>query len=237
MRRDDLKMSQTKPPERRFEVFADFDGTITTRDTLDVIMKELADPSYFVLEEQWVRGEIGSRACLEKQVPLLRGGWPAMEEMLSEMQIDPTFPDFSLWLKEMAVPLRVVSDGIDRIILHMLERAGLMQNGLIEAVVSNCLQVQDDGRLSIEFPNSRAESGCWSGTCKCFALGKGAAEPAKSLCVVIGDGLSDRCWAKNADILFAKGRLLHYCRENQIPCHPFQDFRDVRAGLEKLFDL
>ncbi|HND05861.1 MAG TPA: hypothetical protein PL012_09280, partial [Candidatus Obscuribacter sp.] len=76
-------MSQSKPPERRFEVFADFDGTITTRDTLDVIMKELADPSYFVLEEQWVRGEIGSRACLERQVPLLRGGWPAMVEMLT----------------------------------------------------------------------------------------------------------------------------------------------------------
>lgn len=230
-------MPQTIPPKRRLEVFADFDGTITTRDTLDVIMKELADPSYFVLEEQWARGEIGSRACLEKQVPLLRGGWPAMEAMLAEMQIDATFPEFSIWLKEMAVPLRVVSDGIDKIILHVLERAGLLQQGLIDAVVSNNLQVQDDGRLSIKFPNSRAEAGCWSGTCKCFALGKSLPEPAERLCVVIGDGLSDRCWAKNADILFAKGKLYKYCLENQIPCHPFEDFKDVRVGLEKLFDL
>ena len=58
-------------------VFCDFDGTITTHDVATQLLVELADPAWAVLEAEWEQGRIGSRECLAKQVPLIRGGWPA----------------------------------------------------------------------------------------------------------------------------------------------------------------
>jgi 2-hydroxy-3-keto-5-methylthiopentenyl-1-phosphate phosphatase len=48
----------------------------------------------------------------------------------------------------------------------------------------------------------------------------------------IGDGISDRCPVRFADIVFAKGRLIRYCQEQNIPYHEFRTFDDVRSRLE-----
>ncbi len=64
------------------EVFCDFDGTITNRDTVDHLLESLADntasPTLEEIEARWVAGEIGSRDCMAQQVALLRGGWTAV---------------------------------------------------------------------------------------------------------------------------------------------------------------
>lgn len=213
---------------KSLEVFSDFDGTITIKDTLDHIFPKLGGAASVALDERWACGEIGSKECLTLQMPLLKGGWPAIENELKEVKLDPTFLPFAHWLKELSVPLVVVSDGLDMIIKHILEKFGVTALGLVQEVRSNRLSLMPGNELSVSFPFAATTRECPGGTCKCTALGESAQERYR---VVIGDGLSDRCWAKEADLLFAKGKLFEFCQDKNIPCTPWQDFSDIRRAL------
>jgi 2-hydroxy-3-keto-5-methylthiopentenyl-1-phosphate phosphatase len=52
--------------------------------------------------------------------------------------------------------------------------------------------------------------------------------------VYVGDGLSDRCVAARADLLFAKAALASHCLEHQLPYTSFESFDDVRRELASL---
>lgn len=54
--------------------------------------------------------------------------------------------------------------------------------------------------------------------------------------VFAGDGLSDRFAVEEADLVFAKGQLLTYCRGKGIACEPFETFADVEAAVERLIE-
>ena len=206
-------------------VFCDFDGTVTTRDVVNELLGALADPLWMAIEAEWEQGRIGSRECLARQIPLIRGGWPAIERVLSAVRLDPTFSEFAVWCASHAVPLIIVSDGLDRVIAWLLERERIH----VDAVWANQLVAGEDGTLSIAFPHPPRERDCRVGLCKCQVLAQ-----AVHRRVVIGDGLSDLCWATRADYCFAKGRLLALCRAQQIACRAFESFATIQHALEPL---
>jgi len=79
--------------------FCDFDGTITKGDTTDLLLETLADESWKAIEARWENGEIGSRQCMSMQVPLIRGGWPAILSVLENVEIDKSFAPFVTWCR------------------------------------------------------------------------------------------------------------------------------------------
>jgi 2-hydroxy-3-keto-5-methylthiopentenyl-1-phosphate phosphatase len=214
----------------QFAIYCDFDGTITTRDTVDFLLEGLADPKWQDIEKLWEQGKIGSRECMAQQIPLIRGGWPAIEQLLSEVVIDPTFSLFSQWCAQQGIPLVIVSEGLDRVIHFLLEREGLSVPG----VWANTLCEDAQGNLSLRFPNAPTDLNCQAGLCKCSIINKPYLhkEPGVHR-IVIGDGLSDRCWAEEADTLFAKSKLITHCQNNQITFIPFDNFDAIRNVLEK----
>jgi 2-hydroxy-3-keto-5-methylthiopentenyl-1-phosphate phosphatase len=211
------------------EVYCDFDGTITKGDTIDVLLEELAHPSWKEVEQRWERGEIGSRECMAQQVPLIQGGWAAVEKVLDNVKIDGTFPKFAGWCRRNGVTLKIVSDGIDRVIHHILQREKIR----VDNVWANHLIEGEDGRLELTFPHAPQVQGCGSGVCKCKILGMGSSRPLK---VVIGDGRSDFCWAQEADMVFAKTKLLNYCETNDISYVAYEEFTSVRLTLKDKLD-
>lgn len=209
----------------KIEVFCDFDGTITAGDTIDILLEELAHPSWKEVEERWEAGEIGSRECMALQVPLIQGGWNAILGVLEKVvRVDPTFGQFAIWCKQNGIPLRVVSDGIDKVIQHILSREKI----LVDAVWANHLVEAEAGKLVLEFPFAAPVSVCGSGLCKCKIL-ENSPRPLK---VVIGDGRSDFCWSAQADLVFAKSKLRTHCKENGIHHVPFETFADITKCLE-----
>ena len=50
--------------------------------------------------------------------------------------------------------------------------------------------------------------------------------------IFIGDGLSDLCALPQADIIFARGDLLDYCRANKIPAFAYKDFYDILRRIK-----
>jgi len=208
------------------EIYCDFDGTITIGDTTDKLLEALADPAWTEIEKSWERGEIGSRECMALQVALIRGGWAAMKNVLDHVSIDPTFPKFARWCQRMGIPLRIVSDGLDRCIHYLLAK----ENVRVDYVWANRLQESEDGSFSLLFPYTVANKVCTSGVCKCNLLESRRSTPMR---VVIGDGRSDFCWAPEADVLFAKAQLAQYCAKEKIEYHHFEDFSNIKSVLQE----
>jgi 2-hydroxy-3-keto-5-methylthiopentenyl-1-phosphate phosphatase len=206
------------------EIYCDFDGTITIGDTTDELLEALADPAWVEIEKRWEKGEIGSRDCMAQQVALIRGGWGAVQKVLDKVEIEPTFPKFASWCRRVGIPLRIVSDGLDRAIQYLLAREKIR----VDFVWANRLQEGEDGAFSLLFPYSVSNKVCSSGVCKCNLLESKRGAPLR---VVIGDGRSDFCWAPEADLLFAKSKLAQHCAQEKIEYHQFDDFLSIKSVL------
>jgi 2-hydroxy-3-keto-5-methylthiopentenyl-1-phosphate phosphatase len=206
------------------EILCDFDGTISPVDTVDFLLERLADPSWRLLEAQWIRGEIGSRECMAAQIALVRGGWPAIRRALGEVRLDPGFAGFASWCRASRIPLRVVSEGIAQVITFLFRREGI----LIADVRAARLVQRPGGGLAMRFP-SAGDALCGAGICKCAFFGTFEPHPLR---VLIGDGRSDFCSSRRADLVFACSKLAIHCAQNDIPFRPFTGFDDVRRFLE-----
>ena len=211
-------------------IFCDFDGTISQVDVTDEILSELAHPSWREVEEEWLRGAIGSRECLERQMALVQASAVELDGLIDAVPVDPNFPAFLRFAEEHGIPFYVVSDGFDYVIQRVLRHAGLngdLRNGM--HLFSSSLAVKDR-RLVASFPQMACGHGC--ATCKAEVirrLGQGY-HPV----IFIGDGLSDRFAVAESDVVFAKRQLLAYCRDRSIACHHFETFADVHVGIEEL---
>jgi 2,3-diketo-5-methylthio-1-phosphopentane phosphatase len=228
------RSKQSKSSGRRPSpvVFCDFDGTITQLDVTDEILSELAHPSWREVEQEWVRGQIGSRECLERQMALVDASAEQFHALLDSIPIDPHFSSFYRFTQRHRIPFYVLSDGFDYVIRRILKRSGVdgaLRNGA--HLFSSALRLEGR-RLIPFFPLSAqpCEHGC--GTCKAAIIRRLGA--GRRPIVFIGDGLSDRFAVEFSDVVFAKSRLLTYCREHGIACRPYETFAEVEDGLARL---
>ncbi|GGL10451.1 MULTISPECIES: MtnX-like HAD-IB family phosphatase [Caulobacter] len=205
-------------------IFCDFDGTIAKVDTTDLVLTRLADPAWEDLEARWTRGEITAAACMRGQIALIGGDEAALDAVLDSVELADGFAEFVAWCQANAVPLTVVSDGVDRFIARILGRHGLDHL----PVVANRLAGAALAR-SLEQPWSRAGCAAGSGVCKCQVAA--AEAPSDDFMVFIGDGRSDFCVSGRADLLFARDKLAAYARSRAMPHHEFSDFHTITTTL------
>jgi 2,3-diketo-5-methylthio-1-phosphopentane phosphatase len=208
-------------------ILCDFDGTISVEDVIDSLLDRFGRPGWEVLEQDWRAGRIGSRECMVGQADLLQMTRTELDAHLAGLWIDHAFPGFVARARELQVPLRIVSDGLDYAIQRILGRYGLADlplaaNHLAPGVPPKVW------RLSSPFQ----AAGCRSGTCKCACVAQ--AQDAGTRTLLIGDGASDFCAADHADFVFAKHRLIEHCRAAGIPYMPITGFEDALELLPKL---
>jgi 2-hydroxy-3-keto-5-methylthiopentenyl-1-phosphate phosphatase len=200
-------------------IFCDFDGTISTIDTTDLILSKFADPRWQQLEADWIDGRIDAASCMRQQIGLIAASDIVLDAALDTVELSPGFADFVAWCESSGYPLTIVSDGVDRFITRILVRHGLERVG----IVSNRLAGNESAR-SLDQPWLSAECRAGSGVCKCAAA---AAGTGTGPMVYVGDGRSDVCVAGRADILFAKGTLADYATRQDLAYHPFSNFHHV----------
>lgn len=210
-------------------VFFDFDNTLTPFDVLDAIIQRFSvNGQWKVFEQAWKEGRIGSRLCLLGQLSCVRVTKQELSRYLSRIKIDPYFHKFFAMLKREGIKPIILSDSFKPIIESVLKNNGVQG---VE-VYANSLRIQRD-RLLASFPyRNRRCRRC--AHCKKKNLLK--KEVQDKIIMYIGDGLSDICPAKNADIVFAKGKLLQHFRKARRLCVGFRDIRDIYnyfRGLEK----
>jgi len=200
----------------------DFDGTICPIDTTDFLLETFADPQWRVIEERWQAGEISSRECLAEQVALIRATPDEIRGALADISLDPDVARFAATVRRLGADVSVVSDGFDISILPLLAAAGLE----LPVECNRMLAVGAD-RWMASFSNEA--EGCGSGTCKCTATA------GATRLVLIGDGRSDFCLARRAELVLAKGSLATFCVEEALPHVVISNFADALAVLPALF--
>lgn len=210
-------------------IFCDFDGTIAKVDTTDLVLTRLAEPAWEDLEERWTRGEITAAECMRAQVALIGGDDAALDAVLDTVELAEGFGEFVAWCQANAVPLTVVSDGVDHFISRILGRHGL---GHLPVIANHLVGNAVVGRR-LEQPWARAGCAAGSGVCKCQVATKAdeRANDPGDLMVFIGDGRSDFCVSNRADLLFARDKLAAYARSRAVPHHEFFDFHTITTTL------
>ena len=206
-------------------IICDFDGTITKIDTLDMFMDKYAKPEWRILEDEWLAGRMGSKECIRKEFDLIENMTEEeLDAFFETVELDDYFKEFYETTTAKGARVAIVSDGFDLFIDRILARYGLEK---IE-VYTNRLKF-NNGEFIMEFPNISQKCKKASGTCKCKIVEMLKKDYEKT--IYIGDGLSDCCACDKADKIYAKKRLLKYCRENNLNYAEFDTFKDVIKEL------
>ncbi len=209
-------------------ILCDFDGTVSVEDITDSLLERFGRPGWQVIEQAWRRGEMGSHDCMAQQVALLDASRDEMNAHLDNMSIDRAFVHFVAAAREAGMPLAVVSDGLDYAIRRILS-----SNGLGDLpVIANRLEAVGERGWQLDFPYGSSSCRIASGNCKCSCAGRARSEHKRVL--LIGDGASDFCVAGEADLVFAKHRLIEHCRSAAIPYVPITGFADALDLLPTL---
>ncbi|MFQ5512451.1 MAG: MtnX-like HAD-IB family phosphatase [Candidatus Krumholzibacteriia bacterium] len=214
---------------RKIAVLCDFDGTVAQDDVGNLLFRTFADEALSLpVIEQWKKGEISSRECLEREVSLAEVSPGELDRFVNQRKLDPYFKDFVDFARRSHIEVVIVSDGLDYYVEKMLMRSGL---GELE-YYANTLEF-NGGNLSVSFPHYDRRDCRDCGNCKTYHLSRYKDEGY--YIVYVGNGLSDRCPSEYSELVFAKGDLLDFCKTKGVDFVEFKNFRDVERELVQRF--
>src|SRR3954464_14324957 len=177
----------------RAAVFLDYDGTISTQDTGVALLERFAPPAWRDIDDEYVRGEIGSRICLLDEWDLLPKDEAQLRAAAAEVPLDPGVDGLVTALRAAGAEVAVVWDGFGFYVHERLAHLAL-------PIVTNDV---DWTSGALEVPQAARCCACSScGTCKQAPI-KDAKHRGRTT-VMVGDGASDQKAALLADVLFAK---------------------------------
>jgi 2,3-diketo-5-methylthio-1-phosphopentane phosphatase len=176
--------------------------------------------------QDWIAGRISSRDCLKAECALARATRDEVTRFVLSQRIDQHFKRFLHFCRRHHIPVIILSDGLDFYIDLILKKYGLEELPRF----ANHLVFQGS-RLVPSFPYFHL--GCGScGNCKGFHVRRYKCDGARA--IYVGDGYSDKCAVKDADLVFAKGDLRRYCLQHGIKHLPYRDFSEVLRCIKPL---
>jgi len=217
-----MKKKYKKPDGR--VVFFDFDNTITTIDVLDDMLERFSrDDRWVRIEDEWKRGRIGSRECLDGQMRGIRITRGRLDKYLTTIKLDPAFKKLLRLCDARNMKAIILSDNFEYILKGILRNNGI--SGL--DVYCNSLEISGDSLIP-GFPYTDRKCG---GCAHCKTKNMLANVGRGSRSIYIGDGLSDLCPSRKADLVFAKSTLKERLSSEGVPHVPFNDMRDIYKYL------
>lgn len=212
-------------------VLCDFDGTIVAYDVYDVLMEKFGGQSASDLFDRFRSGELNSQQVIEAGWESFTVPREALEAEMHSMAIDPHFPEFLDWCMERGWSFSVLSDGLDWYINAVLEGSGIVD------VPMYANQLRFEGETPIfsypYFDRTCPLCGHRFAVCKRNVVRE--RREKGEFVIFIGDGSSDRCGAREADMVIARRKLRLYCEDEGIPYLSFETFEDI-LGLKEAID-
>jgi len=213
-------------PPRLF-IACDFDGTITERDTLDLVVRRYAPGVWDSVEVRLRAGEIDLFEAMREEFDHVRAREAdVVAYILAEAAVRRGFVEFVRWIESEGHRLLVVSAGFRSLIDPVLAAAGLSH---LHVHAGDALFTLEG--TWIAFPPSRMPCVAECAHCKSETIA--AHGPFAGPVVYIGDGFSDRCASRVADVVFARRELGRHLDEEGIAYHPFDDFHEVMEVLAR----
>jgi len=215
-------MGELDQTEARTLILCDFDGTVSTKDTVNRLVREhLTDPQWRFHVKRYMLGEIGSKAVYEAVAPFMSMTREKLVDFAREhASLDPSFPPFLDWTRRHGIDVKIVSDGFDATIETLFNKHRV--EGL--EIFANKLVMHEDCRVEIFSPHYNPDCGV-CGTCKLSVLRSFRDRYDKI--ILIGDGESDRHAAEEADAVIALKDLFVYCARQGIPSVRAEGFHEI----------
>ena len=203
-------------------VFCDFDGTVTSQDTFDLVAAAVAPERWQQIKNQLFAFEINLRQGMALLAEVLT---PAdLEAMVARMQgIEPRpgFLPFLDVLEAAGIPFVLVSGGLVPLVEAVL---GLHRQRLHQLIAADVRPHPTQG-LDFHSPfSSEEELVAKARVIERFGAGRS---------VVIGDSITDLRMAEVADLVFARAPLCDWLEQRGIAHHRWEDFDDVAAVLRR----
>lgn len=192
----------------------DWDGTVTERDSLDLVLREFGDPEIYLQVEEELGRQLSLHEVIALEFETVKAPLAEVAAWLVEnVRVRPGFRE----LVARRRPL-IVSAGFHELIEPVLAREGVAVE-----LVANRVEPVPSGWRAV-----------FRDTAPCPVCGepcKRAALPLGEPVVYAGDGYSDRCVALAAERVFATGGLAAYLERLGVPFEPLTDFHDLEARL------
>lgn len=213
---------------RRFDVFCDFDGTISETDIVTAIAREFAPREAPGILRRITAGEISIRDGVDRLMALVPSGrFPDVRAFARrQVRMRAGFPEFVDLCAKERWPLYVVSGGFDFFVEHALEGYGDKVR-----VFANKIDATGE-HLRVMWPHP-CDARCTVGECGMCkptvmrTVGRGAAR------ILVGDGTTDLAAAAVSDFIYARDRLLAHCQMLGLKHMAFATFFDIVADLRQ----
>jgi HAD superfamily phosphoserine phosphatase-like hydrolase len=233
-------MTSAPQPSTRDFILVDFDGTLAAADVGNRLFHRFTtdDGSRRRVIEEWKEGRVTARECLARECELTRMTAEEAHAFVREFHLVPEAAAFVDAARHAGHHVAVASDGLTFYIEDLLERAGVSLPHR-----ANRLRFESAGPVpefgsqgpSFAMEGGRvarsadgAGPGCGAcGNCKGAALDEARGSGQYRRMLLVGDGYSDRCGARAADVRYAKDDLLAWCGAQGLEARPFTTLTDV----------
>ena len=209
-------------------IFSDFDGTITERDVIVMIMEKFAPPEWIEIKDKILHERtIALRDGVEKLFSLIDSNKKneIIDFVKREAKLRKGFTEFLDFCKKEKIEFNVISGGLTFFIEPVLEK---YKDKL--KILCNLGNFSSE-KIGIDYKylpkNCTLCGNC--GCCKIEIIEKYPKEQFTR--VLIGDSLTDLAASKVADIVFARADLIKYLEQEKISYIPFQNFHEVKEQL------
>ncbi|HTP28581.1 MAG TPA: MtnX-like HAD-IB family phosphatase [Anaeromyxobacteraceae bacterium] len=217
-------------PRERWAVICDFDGTAVTEDIGDAVAIHFAGYDVWrAAEDRYLSGQIPFKGLLSGMFAPITA---TREEIAlwaqSRAVLRPGLERFLAHCRDVDRPFVVCSAGLDVYVEAILERLAPELRAHVEVHANRAICTPTG--LTVEFHGNGG--GCPDcGFCKGTVVDELHGRGFKV--AICGDGGADRCAAKRADLIFARGRLPRYCDELGLSYARFETFDDVLAAFPR----
>ncbi len=210
----------------RLLIACDFDGTVTRQDTLVQILDRYGDPDWRKIQERVISGEIPIREGLEREMASVRASAEELRDLLAaRVEVEPSFPPFLAGMRERGIPVVLLSGGFDLCVETVMIKSGAWPVPFL----ANRLR-RNNSSWEVVFPYPSAA---------CAACGHCKGDPIRAwkrqgyVTVFAGNGVTDRCGARAADLTFAKDELGRWCAGQEIAAAGYLTFDDIEQELKQ----
>lgn len=204
----------------------DFDGTITLRDTLHVIVDAHGHPGAWDDLGLLLRSDrISVEQAMERQFRTVTASHDEVALCVrSDAGVREGFTDLVAYAADNGHRLVVMSAGFRSVIDLVLGDLGLSH---LE-VVANDAEFSGEGCRLVWGAHRGEVCPLCNRRCKRHAI---RVRHQGETIVYVGDGLSDSCASQMADVVFARDDLAEHLEGRGVAFTPYDDFHDVITGL------
>jgi 2-hydroxy-3-keto-5-methylthiopentenyl-1-phosphate phosphatase len=209
-------------------VVVDFDGTVTEEEVSRLLLERFARGGWVELERRLEAGELTVKEAKAREFEMMEAPEAEMRAFVrGTARLRNGFPEFVSHLRGLGFPLAIASEGLDIYVNEVLEANGIDYG----AVFCNTFTRGREGGWKVGFPRPSPECDkC--GHCK-LALVRSLKADGNYV-VYIGNGRTDHCPSREANIVFARGWLADALEGEGRSFVLFEDFFDVMQAWDSV---